>query len=459
MRWLRVIYWVLVTCVFFSCATPAASNAGFRVITHPDGMLYVGDIVSFEVLPPANFSCEGMEIKVSLQDRDLGHAAFGPFGVGGRKEAVLWWVWDTRDLQPGPANVTFAVTPGGPSWQETVTLQPQSWIPPPEPEAHWETRTSDCCTLNYITGTDAERDIALLARSADEEAADLSARLDTTLSDKIPVVFIPRVLGQGGFANEAIYISYLDNDYLGDATPQVLHHEFVHWFDNLAGGDLRPVIFQEGLAVYLSGGHFKPEPIVLRAAALLNLGWYIPLRTLTDDFYPQQHEIGYLEAAALVEYMIETYGWEPFNTFYRDIHPVPEGGDSRAIDAALQAHYGITILELESSYLDFLNRQTVTAGVHDDLRASVHFYDTIRRYQQAFDPSAYFMTAWLPDYKSMMQRSIVADILRHPHNAENYMLEAMLVHAEREMRAGHYMQVEGSLKMVNTVLDMLGAGK
>jgi hypothetical protein len=450
---------LLLTILLVACVGPARLVEEFSLITHPDGPLYVGDQVSFEVLTPSGFEPEGHEAQVRLGDEELGRAGFSPYGVAGRMQATLWWVWDTRPLQPGSETLTFIILPDGPTWQETVTLHPQSGVPPPEPGAHWAAVTSVCCTLNYITGTAAERDIASLEQAADEQAADLTARMHEDLSEKISVVFMPRVLGNGGFTGDAIYVSYLDNDYLGNATAQVLHHEFVHWFDARLGGDLRPTIFQEGLAVYLSGGHFKPEPLIPRAAVLLELNGYIPLRTLADNFYPQKHEIGYLEAAVLVEYMVESYGWEAFNAFYRDIHPTPDGRDSQAIDAALQKHFQITFAELEEKYLEFLKAQTVTENVRDDLRLSVQFYDTVRRYQQALDSSAYFMTAWLPDYKTMSARGILADFLRHPSGVDNRLVEAMLVTADHALRAGEYDRAGRALKAVNILLDLLQAGK
>ncbi len=459
------VRWFLITLLLVSCASARTSSlsAGFEIRIHPDGPLYVGDQVSFEVLTPDGFKPEGHEVQVRLGDKELGRAGFSPFGVGGRVQATLWWVWDTTHLQPGPETLTFTILPDGPSWQETVTLHPQSGVPPPEPEAHWAAAISDCCILNYITGSAAERDMAVLAQIADEQAASLASQLPAKVNEKIPVVFMPRVLGNGGFVTDAIYVSYLpsrccaDNDYLGGASAQVLQHEFAHWFDAQSGGDLRPSIFQEGLAVYLSGGHFKPEPLIPRAAALLELNWYVPLQTLADDFYPQQHEIGYLEAAALVGYIVETYGWESFNAFYRDIHATPDGRASQAIDAALQKHFRITFAGLGEKYLEFLKAQPVTESMRDDLRLSVQFYDTARRYQQALDPSAHFMTAWLPDYKIMSQRGIVADFLRHPSGMNNHLIEALLLNAAHDLRAGKYDRAEITLQAVNSLLDMLGS--
>ena len=115
-----------------------------------------------------------------------------------------------------------------------------------------------------------------------------------------------------GLPSSEISVSYLDRNYASNSWELVVHHEMVHAIDGHLGGDFRPTIFVEGLAVYLTGGHYKPEPLMPRAAALLPayLNQYIPLKTLADDFYASQHEIGYLEGASLIEYMVKTYGWD-----------------------------------------------------------------------------------------------------------------------------------------------------
>jgi hypothetical protein len=264
-----------------------------------------------------------------------------------------------------------------------------------------------------------------------------------------------RVLGHSGFTSDAIYVSYLDRNYSGRATAQVLHHEMVHWFDGKQGGDLRPTILVEGLAVYLSGGHFKPEDLPPRAAALLDLGWYIPLRQLTDNFYPSQHEIGYIEAGALVEYLVETYGWDDFNAFYRDIHPAPSPSQSDAIDAALQKHFQISFQELEANWLASLRALPEDPAARGDVVDTVRFFETVRRYQVLFDPSAYFQTAWLPGEKEMRQRGIVADFLRHPDASINKYLETLLVQADAGLRAGNYGPAGHILGAVNGLMDVV----
>jgi hypothetical protein len=195
-----------------------------------------------------------------------------------------------------------------------------------------------------------------------------------------------------------------------------------------------------------------------RSAALFAAGRYLPLVKLADEFYPAQHETGYLEGASLIEFMVKTWGWDAFADFYRDIHPAPDGSQSQAIDTALQKHFGLSFGELEDRFVDALRAIPVTPELQDDVRLTLDFYDTVRRYQQALDPSAYFMTAWLPNSREMRERGIVADYLRHPASTENLALETMLAAADSHLRFADYKKTDELLQAVNAVLDELGVG-
>ena len=446
---------LVLTCLLASCSL--AQPAGkMEVIAHPDGPLYVGDQVSFEVLPPAAAEKQNGSVKVTFQGRDLGNADFAPFGMGKRNQATLWWVWDTRNLKPGHYTLTFTRLPDNFTWTETFSLRPENQVPPPEPGAHWASTTTTCCNLHYITGSAAERDIASLSQEADQESASVTKQIGIKLDKPIDTIFMSRVVGQGGFTAGSVYLTYLDSNYTGDEMPILFHHEFVHYYDAEVGAKYRPPFFEEGLAVYLSGGHFKPEPLAARGAALLNLGWYIPLTTVANDFYNQQHDISYLEAATLVKYMLDTYGWEAFNEFYRNI-PAPENGqsDSAVIDAALREHFNLSFADLETAYLAYLRNQSFTDSQRTDLRLTVEFFDTVRRYQAALDPSAYFLTAWLPDESVMRQRNIVADFLRHPSGWENRLSESLLNRAHTELFSGDYAGAERTLRWTDSLLNIL----
>jgi hypothetical protein len=445
---------LLLTCLLAACS--AHSPAGrLQVITHPDGPLYVGDQVSFEVLTPAGSKDPGGSVNVYFKGENLGSADFASFGIGNRNQATLWWVWDTHSLKPGRYKLSFTQLPKNTTWTETFSLHPQDQAPSPEPEAHWTSVTTTCCNIYYITGSAAERDIASLSQEADQQSADVSSKLGLKLDKRMNLILMSRVVGQGGFTRGDIYISYLDDNYMSNAAPILFHHEFVHYYDEVLGGKYRPTFFEEGLAVYLTGGHYKPEPLAARAAALLNLGWYIPLKTLANDFYNQQHEISYLEAATLVKYMVDTYGWEAFIQFYLTI-PAPDGGsDSAVIDTVLHKHFNISMAELETAYLASLRAQPFTDSQRSNLQSTVDYFNTVRRYQKTLDPSAYFLTAWLPEATTMRQRGIVADLLRHPIAWDNRLVEKLLDLAQAELLSGDYTRADATLKGINLILQIL----
>jgi hypothetical protein len=440
---------------------PALPEAPFTLRYHPDGGLYVGDQVSFEVIAPQGADMTERRTLVAVEglpDKKFGPAEFGRYGIAGRNQATLMWVWDTSSLPAGDYDIDFSIEPDGSQWTETLTLLPESALPEGQRSARWASTESDCCLIYYITGTEAQRDLPELEAMADEQAAYVADSFDAEFSGPVTLVFLPRVLGHGGFTSKEIYISYLDRRYTGGDIDMVLRHELVHYLDNQLGGELRPTILIEGLAVYLSGGHFKPEQLLPRAAALVELGWYQPLEALAEDFYPSQHEIGYMQAGALVEYMVERWGWQAFSRFYRDIRGGPrDSGQVDPIDEALTRHFDISFDQLEADFLTALRAQTITVQVRDDVRLTVEFYDTARRYQQVFDPSAYYMTAWLPDGKEMRERGIVADYLRHPSSPTNVVLETLLVAAYDQLRAGNYAEARRLVETVDQALSKLTA--
>jgi hypothetical protein len=433
---------------------------GYRLRVHPEGGLYVGDLVSFELITGETFSEQARpDVTLTFPDStQAGPFGFGQFGIAGQWQATMQWVWDTAGLAAGEHPVIFTLTGGGQSFTETFTLLPADLRRFPEPGARWAIAESDCCLVYYITGTAAERDLAALLDTADAEAESTFAQIGGEFTEPLTIVFLPRVLGHGGFAGSEIYISYLDRNYAGNAPAQVIHHEMVHTLDGRLGGDYRPTIFVEGLAVLLSGGHFKPEDIVARVAATLELDLFIPLTDLTEGFYFAQHEVSYAEGAALIQFMSDTYGYEAFDSFYRSMVEHPSRTQVAAINQALQVNFNITFEQLEAAFTAWLAYQPADPAAAEDIRLTVLFYDTVRRYQQALDPSAYFLTAWLLGIGEMTERGIVADYLRHPASPENIALETLLVEADAALRAGDYPQAERALAAVNAVLDALAAG-
>jgi hypothetical protein len=89
----------------------------------------------------------------------------------------------------------------------------------------------------------------------------------------------------------------------------------------------------------------------------------------------------------------------------------------------------------------------------DDLQTTIRFYDVMRRYQTLYDPTAYYLHAWLPMPSEAAQRQTAADFVRHPETATNVALEAMLQSANELLWQGQYGQVNALLDSVNRVLN------
>lgn len=216
-----------------------------------------------------------------------------------------------------------------------------------------------------------------------------------------------------------------------------------------------PSILQEGLAVYLSGGHFKPEPIKQRAAVMLDLNWYIPLNILADDFYNRQHEICYLEAVAFVQYLYETFVCEKYFEFLTTI-PYRDGeSESKIIEMALLQVYSRSLKDFEIGFLEYLATQEVIDEIRFDLELTVAEYDLIRRYQLLLDPSPYFLTAWLPDGHAMRDQGIVADFTRHPMSWQNMLIESILVQVNSDLSDNDHDSAAKDIKWTNWLLDFL----
>jgi hypothetical protein len=440
---------------------------------HPDGAtFYSGDLISFQVYAHHGYEWTSpdppdVELEIWLGPPDEGQLiAQNTVRFYGRQEGSAWleWVWDTTGMV-GPQTLNVVLDPDDEIQigdedpdnnviTRTVDLRPSDELPAVWADARWVQATSACCVFHYITGSAAERDIDELITLADAAIAYAGEQLGEETEQKLDVYLIDRVLGHGGYAGEGLILSYLDRFYAGGEWVQVFRHEGTHVLDR-AFAEIRPALMTEGLAVYVAGGHFRPDPISERAAALLALDRYIPLAELADDFYPQQHEIGYLEAAGFVSFLVDRFGWDSFKTFYGGM-PKDQAGQSAMIDAALQQHFGLTLSQAEADWLVTLQALTPSPTQVTDLRLTIQFYDTVRRYQRDWDPSAYFLDAWLPAPGEAERQGITADLLRHPSERVNVTLETMFVAADRAIDAGAYDQAQTLLDAINRVLDAAG---
>ncbi len=445
------------------------------IAVYPGPPNYVGDDLSFDVTPRNVGSIAPSEIAVRIYRESIDPANVVAAGTAGyptfdqMPRIRMSWAWETAGLvgeqtliawlDPDDAVQEGDEDPANNLVTFTVDLRPAAEMPLPEAASAWMTTDTACCALHYLLGTSADRDMPTITVVANEAVAEVQAQLGVTLSDPLDIYFVGRVIGHGGYAYESVALSYLDRHYAGFDLAVVIRHEATHVLDGklLQGGKYPPAILREGLATWVGRGHFKPEPIPQRAAALLQVGRYIPLEPLADDFYRQQHEIGYLEGAAFVAYLVDRYGWEAFCDFYRSF-PTSSDATSVVLGAVLQDEFGLGLPETEAGFRAWLESHPPTPDQVRDLVDTVDLFDTVRRYQATWDTAAYWMSGWLPNPTAGQQRDIVADFLRHPRRPENIALEAMLIAAREDMRRGRYDRTEELIAAVNRVLDRGGFG-
>ena len=166
-----------------------------------------------------------------------------------------------------------------------------------------------------------------------------------------------------------------------------------------------------------------------------------------------QHEVGYLEAAGFTQYLIDQYGWDRFKEYYTDFEVEPGEVESEAINRSLTTYFGRSLGEFESSWLAYLATVPVSQSDLDDLLTTVRFYNVMRDYQAAYDPTAYYLYAWLPFPGEAAAQGITADFIRHPQSVTNVALETMLAATDRALRSRDYHLASVLLDSVEQVLE------
>jgi hypothetical protein len=75
----------------------------------------------------------------------------------------------------------------------------------------------------------------------------------------------------------------------------------------------------------------------------------------------------------------------------------------------------------------------------------------MRFYQTLYDPTAHFLTAWLPAPQDVYERNS-AELTRHPQKDINITIEVMLRDADDALRAGNYNRSNVILDSIERVL-------
>jgi hypothetical protein len=422
---------------------------------------HVGDKISIRVTYTGTGNIEGKEIHIALSDQPETILATENFSRYDN-QAEFYWILDTDSFQPGYIQFRFEIPEVNRSWQEGINL-----LPPKIGESQgWASVETSWCQIYFIEGTDAARDITQIQEIVEETVDETLNQFlpdgipqENPLEDDINLVLVPAIIGHGGFATDMAVVTYTDRNWVGSSFETILHHELVHVLDRKLNNDgPRPSILSEGIAVYLSGGHYRDGDPLLRASALVSLGKYIPLETLADDFYNAQHEIAYMEGAALVAYLVEIWGWEDFLDFYFTLEE--EGSDSATISSALENKTGMDLNQLENAFITYLDTLDPENAVISDVHLTIEVYDMIRRYQTALIPSAHFRTAWWPPIDRVLEMGITGDYDQREKAPLNILIENQLLDIQQAFSTQDYQRIEEHLDTIDAYLDIIeGSGK
>jgi hypothetical protein len=415
------------------------------VTAYPGPEHYAGDVLTFEIVHDGNFGDETLTVSMTLDNQQTTEVS----ATVNFMNLILPLALDTTNLS---GQHTLKLTTADGRLNETYIFEvlPAEQRPANEEGAAWVVTEIDCCRLNYISQTAAARDIEFITDNFQQAAEEFATITGSEIDPKLDVYIMDRIWGNGGFGgNGELVISYSDRYYgptIGSEGLQTLaRHEFTH----AAGVGLPTTgdgvnINGEGLAVYVAGGHYKPEPLAERGAALFDLGRYVPV----TQFIPQ-HELSYLHPAAMLTYIVETYGEDKLREFLAT-DDNPDDDQPGSLDAALQTTFGVTLGEFDESFQTWLESKEPGEQL-DDLRLTIELQDLRREYQDTYSPPPDFIL--MPAEDAVARPEYLPTVIREARAPANIAVELIIAHAQKAIVDGDYSRAEELNKVLAQIVS------
>lgn len=445
---------------------PDIAISAADIFIYPVPTVYEGDRLTIQIMPsvPNSIVPESVSVHLLINGEETAVSTLDNRNLAGQPLALFQWV---ITAEAGDYEIRVILdrdnrllpVPRSSSHNEasrTITVEEARRLSRQEAEATWVQTETSCCIIHAVSGTAAYRDLPRLVPRIETAVQTAANRLDEPPARKIDVYLVDRIIGQGGYAGASMVIAYSDRMYNGGRLDQMLIHEATHVIDRQFA-PRRIASLAEGVAVWVSGGHYKPETIEERMASLLALGYYVPLTDLFNNFYPVQHEIGYLQAAAFVDYLVNQRGWGRFRSFYSSVTADNSLTPAASVDRNLQTHYETSLAALEADWLAYLQTIQPSDRAIADLQTSLRYYDTMRSYQLAYDPAAHFLNAWLPAPGAVREQGNPADLNRRPQSETHLALETMFVAANAALQVGDFGRANVLLDSIVRVIENGGA--
>lgn len=422
----------------------ALERVGDQVQAYPGPRHYEGDVLSFEV--PVEGFREPPEVDVSLT-LDSGT----PMEVPGQwtfNRLIIPLALDTSGLE-GKHEVRIQA-PGEPGMDVAYAFEvlPADQRPQQEMDAAWESIEISCCTIHYITNTAAARDVETIADHAQQAAEDFAQVTGVEVEGQLDVYIMDRMWGNGAFAGgDELLMAYTDRYYGPSQGSAGLETIFRHEFTHATGVDSSEAgffPFNEGLAVYIAGGHYKPEPIPERGAAMLELGYEAAL-----DMFPSQHEVAYLHGATIMAYIVEEFGWEALREFGRNAAGDPFY-DPAQRDQILQDAFGVSGETFNADYLAWLGSHE-PGEQFDDLRLTIELQDLRREYQTEYAPPP--LAIFGRSEETYARPEFLPLLIREANAPANVAVELMIANAQVAIVHGDYTNAESLIESIRGVLE------
>jgi hypothetical protein len=410
------------------------------VRAYPGPEHYAGDVLTFEILVDGSFD-ESFPVTLTLDNQD-------------ETEISAKWLYD-RILLPlafdttnlnGRHTLKFSTADGALNQTYSFVVLPASDRPT---NAAWMTNETGCCILYYISETAAARDIEFIAEHFQQAAEDFAMITGEKIDPKLDVYIIDRIWGNGGFGGDGeLIVSYTDRYYgptIGaEGLETLARHEFAH----AAGVGMEQAgdgidFNSEGLAVYVAGGHYKPEPLAQRGAALYDLGYYVPVGQ-----YIEQHEVSYLYSAAMLTYIAETHGSEKLWELLAADED-PKDGQPTSLEVAIQSTLGISLNDFDQDFQAWLENREPGEQL-DDLRLTIQLQDLRRTYQDTYAPPPYFILGKAAD--AVARPEYLPVMIREAHAAANVAIELFIANGQKAIVEGKYSEAEQLIKILDEVI-------
>jgi len=275
--------------------------------------------------------------------------------------------------------------------------------------------------------------------------------MKTEVGSKMEVHIIDRIFRNGGFGGHGdIVISYTDRYYGptvgGEGLETLARHEFSHAASiSLENSEAAVDFNYEGLAVYVAGGHYKPEPLVQRGAALYDLGLSAPVTEIIP-----QHELSYLHAALILTYIVDTYGEEKVWKFL-SADQNPSDAQLLPLEDAIPLTFGVSPEEFEHGFQTWLESNDPGQQL-DDLRLTLALQEARREYQDRYAPDPLFLTYEL-DTSAIRRSEYLPVVMREARTPANIAIELMIANSQQAIFSGDYSSAETLNKVIAEIIS------